>query len=148
MRIMRCRNTVTLITSFLIFCALVGMFSVEKTKMLFSDIESEDVLSISAIFGTYPEYALYENDQEKLLSYLQQVEVGEIVSDDVEYVGVIEKMFVLHMVDGTNISISASNPLFIVDGTRYKSTSGMCKDISDMYDSYINRIRAESKPIS
>jgi hypothetical protein len=89
---------------------IVGVGIYNKSWFLFPDIQQEDVLSIEVVFGAYPNYPLTKRDQIKLVDYMRQIEVSRTKEDYREYTGLISKMFVLHMNEDSDITISASPP--------------------------------------
>lgn len=112
----------------------------------FSDLRAEDIEHIDAIWGDQPYYyALSEEDQELLVGYLQQVELGERVSNFLDYDGVNGEQFALRMESGETIIVSASSPLVVVDYIGYRCDNyDVCHAISDIYWRYQEIIRAES----
>ncbi len=124
------------------------LLSASRTQFPFSNLKVENIDYIGVIFGAYPEYPLRENDYATLISDLQQIDVGNERHDYTEYDGVVWQMFILHMKNGSNIAISASSPFFFINDIAYECNSGIMRDISGLYNSYIDIIRADSKPVA
>lgn len=80
--------------------------------------------------------------------YLQQLELGDPVSNYLDYDGVTGRMFLLHMKNGDAINVAASSPLCIVDDIGYYCNYDVCHAISDIYWRYTDIIRAESNPLN
>ena len=118
----------------------------EQSEPSFSDLRAEDIEHIDAIWGDQPYYyALSEEDQELLVGYLQQLELGERVSNFLDYDGVNGEQFALRMESGETIIVSASSPLVVVDYIGYRCDNyDVCHVISDIYWRYADMIRAQA----
>ncbi len=126
---------------------IVGIGIYNKSWFLFPDIQQEDVLSVEVTFGAYPNYPLTKRDQIKLVDYMRQIEVSRTKEDYREYTGLISKMFVLHMNEDSDITISASPPFFILDEKGYMCSCDALFAICGIYDNYPRIMRAVSRPI-
>lgn len=144
------RKVILILAVSLLSVALVFAFVIFaiQPKTLFANLQSEDVAYIEVTYGGYPPYQLAEEDQSRLINHLRQVKVLKTEHEWMEYEGAISRMFLLHMTNGSQISVSASSPLFIVDGTTYQCDDyDTCHAISQIYFSYADTIRAESEPV-
>lgn len=108
----------------------------EQRRPSFDGLRTKDIEHIDVIYGGQPAYTLSLEDQELLVAYLQQLELGEPVSNYLDYDGVTGRMFLLHMKSGNTINVAASSPLFIVDDIGYYCNYDVCHAISDIYWRY------------
>lgn len=149
---MKCPKRLRLwgIALFLLLLALaLALFCLrEQSRPSFDDLRTEDVDHIAVIYGDEerPARDLSEEDQELLVSYLQQVELGRKVPNYMDYDGTVAWMFSLYMKNGDVINIGASSPRLIVDNMGYQSDYELCHAISDIYWRYMDMIRAENGP--
>lgn len=129
--------------------AFVGLQAKSGTpKAIFEDLSLRDIDYIEETYGGYPPYKLAREEQEKLVGYLQKIKVSKSEQTWMEYDGANARMFVLHMTDGKKTTVGVSSPLVVVDETTYKTIDfGLCQEISRLYYSHVDAIRAESKPI-
>lgn len=120
----------------------------KKSRAIFEDLSLRDIDYIEETYGGYPPYKLAREEQEKLVGYLQKIKVSKSEQTWMEYDGANARMFVLHMTDGKKTTVGVSSPLVVVDETTYKTIDfGLCQEISRLYYSHVDAIRAESKPI-
>lgn len=131
---MRRQHVFGFVAVLLVLCA-VGGFLLWKFWGVpsFSDIKQEDVDHVIIALGLNKEYPLDMDDQVRLVDCLRQVKCYRTLLDYREYNGFRSQMFVLHMVNGTQLSISACSPFFIVNGVSYGSNSRSCSEINDLY---------------
>lgn len=115
--------------------------------MPFSNLNPDDVAYIDVTFGGYPPYRIQEEDQIRLVAHLKQVKVSKKTIDYFQYDGVVLQMFKITLTNGTPIGISASSPVFVIDGIGYQCDDyDTCQAIYRIYATYIETIRQESTP--
>lgn len=115
----------------------------KQQKPSFADLRAEDIEHIDVLYGGQPVYIVSAEDQELLVTYLQQVELGEPVSNYLDYDGVKGRMFLLHMKSGDTVYVAGSSPLFIVDDVGYYGDYDACHAVSKLYWRYVDTIHAE-----
>ena len=120
----------------------------------FASLKQDDISSIDVSFGSYPEYPLTDTDESKIIEYLQTMTtIGKSyfyksihrTLDEKTYI----ETFIVHLNTGEDVTIEPDYPFVTIDGTVYhcndkETLNGMI----DIYNSYIDVIRNNSKPIS
>ena len=138
--------------------ATIGIEIRERwTWRLFGDLQQEDVVSIDIVYGNYPPYQMSKEDQTEVIDCLQQIEVSvSVVSDSFLFnIGkdgcrVIFWLAVLHMKDDSDVVLDILYPDHI---TLNRKAEYRCHDSNltvqfyDICESYVDLIRAASKPI-
>ena len=117
----------------------------------FSHLRQEDVARVDALFGTYPPVTLTQADQQTLVTLLGQVRLTRL-PDFPASAGRGTERFVLHMADGSEITVQASDPAFFLDGRGYLSACFVSAaqdallQIRALNHAYIDPIRAAGTP--
>lgn len=142
--------TVAAILAFaLVFTFVLLRARSKEPRAIFADLCLQDIAYIEETYGGFPPYQLAREEQEKLVGFLQKIKVSKSEQTWMEYDGANARMFALHMTDGKKFSVGISSPLVVVDETTYKTIDfGLCQEISRLYYSHVDAIRAESKPIN
>lgn len=114
----------------------------------FPALKAEDVIAVDVTFDTYPPYPMTEADRTSLVALLQKIEVTRETDEYRDYDGITTQMFVLHLADGTEMTVAASPPFLIVDGRGYRCEDGSAAEIQAIYNTYVSSIQAESEPVA
>lgn len=120
----------------------------KEPRAIFADLRLEDIASIEETYGGFPPYTLPREEQEKLVGLMQKIKVSKTEKSWMDYDGIKARMFVLHMTDGKKIEVGGFHPLVVVDQMNYETLDfGLCQEISRLYFSHVDAIRAESEPV-
>ncbi|NCE63137.1 hypothetical protein D1159_00730 [Pseudoflavonifractor sp. 524-17] len=117
----------------------------------FSHLRQEDVARVDALFGTYPPVTLTQADQQTLVTLLGQVRLTRL-PDYPPSAGRGTERFLLHMADGSELTVQASDPAFFVNNRGYLSASfdraaqDALLQIGALNHAYIDPIRAAGTP--
>lgn len=129
--------------SLVITLSLVFLFFQKQSEPSLDSFNAGDIDHIDVIHGGKPIGALSMEDQELLVTYFQQLELGEPVSNYRDYDGVMGRMFLLHMKNGDTINVAASSPFLIVDDVGYPCDYDICHAISKIFWRNVDAIRSE-----
>ena len=106
---------------------------------------------VDALFGTYSPYPLTREDQQTLVTLLRQVRLTRL-PDYPPSAGRGTERFLLHMADGSELTVQASDPAFFVNNRGYLSASfdraaqDALLQIRALNGTYIDPIRAAGAP--
>lgn len=123
--------------------SLAFLFFQKQSEPSLDSFNAGDIDHIDVIHGGKPIGALSTEDQELLMTYLQELELGKPDPNYWDYDGIIGQMFLLHMTNGDTINVAASSPFLIVDDVGYPCDYDICHAISRIFWRNVDAIRGE-----
>lgn len=100
----------------------------------FSDLAASDIVSATAVLNP-PDKVIPITAPRELATYLQEIVIYNEDNSHTAYTGQTIQ-FILDMVDGSQMKITACNPFIVIDGIRYHTKYKPCEELS----SYVNRL--------